>query len=253
MLKGVLLDLSGVLHVGGDVLPGAAEALAKLRAAGLSLRFVTNSTRRPKARLVTMLQDIGLEISANEVFTPAMAARDWLTEHGHSPHLLIHPDLAEDFANCTDRGSKAVVVGDAADGFTFDAMNAAFRQLMAGAPLLALAGNRMFMDADNQLSIDVGAFVRALEYAANTSSILLGKPAPAFFAMAAASMGLQLDQVAMVGDDAEADVAGALIAGVSVGILVRTGKYQSGDETRFDPTPSAVCDGIVEAVEYLLA
>ena len=56
----------------------------------------------------------------------------------------------------------------------------------------------------------------------------------------------------MIGDDAEADVAGALAAGAGTAVLVKTGKYREGDETRFDPAPSMVVDGIAEAVAALI-
>ena len=100
--------------------------------------------------------------------------------------------------------------------------------------------------------MDAGAFVRALEYASGTEALVLGKPARGFFEAAAASMGCALADVAMVGDDAEADVAGALAAGAGLGVLVRTGKYRDGDERRFRPGPSAVAADLAAAVEWLL-
>ena len=54
-------------------------------------------------------------------------------------------------------------------------------QKTAGAPLLALAHNRVFRDTDGFLSLDAGAFVAALEYASGKQAILLGKPSKAFF------------------------------------------------------------------------
>ena len=50
----------------------------------------------------------------------------------------------------------------------------------------------------------------------------------------------------MVGDDAEFDVAGALRAGVGAGVLVRTGKYRPGDESRHDPPPTLVLSSIAD-------
>jgi len=252
MIKGVLIDLSGVLYVGDAVLPGAAEALERLAAAGLPVRFVTNTTRKTKAALLAQLRGLGLPVAAEDVFTPAQAACDWLAAHGCAPHLLVHPGLEPDFADCAAEGPKAVVLGDAGESFDYARLNAAFRAIAGGAPFLALAANRVFKDADGGLSMDAGAFVAALEYASGVKAELLGKPAPAFFAAAAASMGLDLPQVAMIGDDAEADVAGALAAGAGAGLLVRTGKYREGDEERVSPAPTAVVEGIAEAVELIL-
>ncbi len=252
MIKGVLLDISGVLTEGTLALPGAVEVVARLSAAGLPLRFLTNTTRRPKRRLIADLHTVGIEVAPDEVFTPVAAVRHWLEENGYRPHLLIHPDLDEDFADCARSGPVAVVFGDAARGFTYDAMNEAFRLLRHGAPFLALAANRVFRDSDGELSLDAGPFVKALEFASDTEAKLFGKPAAGFFEASAASMGCAPADTVMVGDDAESDIAGALAAGVGAGLLVRTGKYRDRDEAHVSPPPTAVVADIAEATDWIL-
>jgi len=253
MIKGVLLDLSGVIYVGNKIVPGALEAIAGLRDAGLPVRFLTNTTRTPKRGILGNLRTMGLTVAADELFTPAEAACKWLAAHRRSPQLLVHQDLVEDFENLTAFDAKAVVIGDAGTGFTFDALNAAFRSLMNGAELLALANNRTFKDADGALSLDAGAFVAALEFASQRKATVLGKPSEDFFAAALASMDCAAGDAAMVGDDAEMDVSGALSAGLAAGVLVRTGKYRAGAEIRVDPPPSAVVDDLPAAVRWILA
>lgn len=252
MAKGVLIDLAGVVYSGDALLPGAAEAIGRLDAAGLPYRFVTNTTSKPLAAIVDQLSNFGLSVEPAQIFTPAAAAVAWLDEHGRVPHLLVHPGLKADFAGCRTEGRKAVVVGDAGPFFTYDRLNAAFRMLIGGAPFVALATNRVFLDADGELSMDAGAFVAALEYASQVKPIVMGKPAPRFFASAAASMGLALSDAAMIGDDAEADVAGGLDAGAGMAILVRTGKYRAGDEDKTTTHPTMVVDGLGEAVNGIL-
>ena len=252
MIKGVLLDIGGVVYVGDTALPGAVDAVARLTDAGLPVRCVTNTTRTSLAGIVKRLQRLGLAICADQVFTPSRAARAYLKQNDLAPHLLVHPALEDELAGITGGSGEAVVVGDAGDGFSYAAMNAAFRKLMGGAPFVALAANRMFKDADGELSIDCGAFVAALEYATGTTPVILGKPAPAFFEAAAASMGCALSETVMIGDDAEADVAGALSAGAAAAVLVRSGKYLEGDETKHTPPPTALAETLAEAAEWIL-
>jgi HAD superfamily hydrolase (TIGR01458 family) len=240
-----------VVYVGDTPLPGALEAVGRLRRAGLPLRFLTNTTRRSVRRLVADVRGIGLELDAEEVLTPAQLARAHLIEHHLTPHLLVHPDLEEEFADLPPGKSEAVVVGDAAEGFTYRNMNAAYRRLEAGAAFLALAENRNFKDADGQLSIDAGAFVRALEYASGRQALVLGKPAVAFFRQAVAALGCGPGEAVMVGDDAEADVGGALAAGLQ-GVLVQTGKYRPGDEAALDPAPTHVAEDLAAAADWIL-
>jgi HAD superfamily hydrolase (TIGR01458 family) len=253
MIKGVLLDLAGVIYEGDKALPGAADAVARLRDAGLPLRFVTNTTRSTKQMVLERLGRLGFRLEESELFAPAQAARAWLAENDCSPVLLVHPNLVQEFDGLPERPHRAVVVGDAGNAFTYDNLNHAFRELIGDARLIALAKNRTFKDADGELSLDTGAFVTALEYASQRSAVVLGKPAPAFFAAALTSMGCGPQQTVMVGDDAEADVAGALRAGLGAAILVRTGKYSLGDERRFDPPPTAIADGVAAAADWILA
>ena len=229
MISGVLLDLAGVIYEGERALPGALEAVDdRLRRAGLSLRFVTNTTRMTKHMVLQRLARLGLGVTESELFTPAQAAREWLARNDCSPSLLVHPDLVKEFQDDSDRADRAVVVGDAGEAFHYASLNRAFRELIAGASLIALAKNRSFKDADGRLSLDAGAFVAALEFASQRTALVLGKPAPGFFEAALTSMDCPPKHAVMVGDDAEADVAGALRAGLGGAVLVRTGKYTRG-------------------------
>ena len=252
MIRGVLLDLAGVVYEGDHVLPGAIDAVARLHKSGLPLRFVTNTTTRTKTALLARLEGLGLEITSDELFTPGQAAKAWLDRHETSPVLLVHPNLRCEFADIPARPKRAVVVGDAGKDFTYENMNHAFRALIDGATLLALAKNRTFKDGDGKLSLDAGAFVTALEYSSGQEAIVLGKPSPHFFDAALASMGCAPEHAAMVGDDAESDVAGALKAELARAVLVRTGKFRKGDETRFSPHPTVTVDDLPAAVQWIL-
>ena len=249
---GVLLDLGGVIYVGSTPIEGALAAVERLRAAGLPLRFITNTTRRSRRQVIEDLGRMGLQVLDDELATPALMARAYLEQRGLSPFLVVHPELEEDFACLAVGRSEAVVVGDAGGCFTYDRLNRAYRKIVAGAPLLALAMNRNFKDADGELSLDAGPFVAALEYAAKRKAVLLGKPSPEFFSIAVDDFGADRSEVVMIGDDAEADVGGAMAAGLK-GVLVRTGKYRSGDESTLEPAPNYVAESLDDAVTWILA
>ncbi len=250
MIHGVLIDLEGVLYVGGYPLPGAREALLSLRAAGIPLRFVTNTTRLTRASLVNRLTRMGLEVSLQHLFTPVVAARQYLIARNLTPHLLVHPDIRGEFADLTGPAPGAVLLGDAGPEFTYESLNQCFRLLLDGLPLLAMGSNRYFRNGGGW-NLDVGPFMAALEYAAELEAVVLGKPSDDFFQAAVASLDLPPQDVVMVGDDAEMDVCGALAAGLR-GVLVRTGKYRHGDEAKVEPRGGRVFDDLDAVVDYIL-
>jgi len=250
MIRGVLLDLSGVLYVGNKPLPGAIQAVQRLAAAGLPVRFITNTTRKTSDAILRQLANMQIHIRPDELFSAPIAAKDYLKKNSLNPYLLIHPNLEPGFSEYKQSSDiNAVLVGDAGDGFTYDKMNIAFRYIRAGAAFLALGVNRYFRDGD-QFSLDAGPFVHALEFATAQSATVIGKPAVEFYMSAVHAMHCKPDEVVMVGDDVEADVIGAVSAGLQ-GILVRTGKYIKGDEGKLGKHATCVSD-ITEAVESIL-
>jgi HAD superfamily hydrolase (TIGR01458 family) len=250
-VKGILLDLDGVVYVGRTALPGSLEAIARIRDATLALKFITNTTRRPRRKIVGDLASLGLDVATEDIFTPTAIAHNLLVQNTLVPFLIVHPDLREEFADLPEQGREAVVIGDAGRFFTYDLLNEAYRKIHHGAAFLALAKNRNFLDSDGELSLDAGPFVTALEYASGRSATVLGKPSPAFFKLAVEGLGCDPADVAMIGDDAEADAGGAMAAGL-MGILVRTGKYRPGQENNLPRPPTYIAENLGAAVDWLL-
>ncbi|HSI79434.1 MAG TPA: TIGR01458 family HAD-type hydrolase [Solirubrobacterales bacterium] len=246
---GLLLDIDGVLHVGDDPVPGAIEALEELRSLSAGVLLVTNTTSKPRRAIVERLRRIGFAVEEDEVVTPARMAVRRCHERGHEAVMLMVPDaLREDLAELDDAGEgqpvDAVVLGDLGPGFTEAALNSAFRALIDGAELIALQHNRYWRSAEG-LVLDVGAYAAALEYAAGVEAVVVGKPSRRFFADALATLGVDEDRALMVGDDVEADVGGALAAGIRA-VLVRTGKYREDAVRASAIAPTATIDSIAD-------
>lgn len=247
-LAAVLIDLDGVLYVEEHAVPGAARAVDELRASGLRLRFVTNTTSRSRRSIVDRLERLGFAAPGEEVVTPAALAVAHCRRRGHRRvNLLMNEAVKEDFTELQEASDDvdAVVVGDLGRGFTYDVLNEAFRQVMDGAELVALQKNRYWRTAGG-LSLDVGAFVAALEYATARDAVVVGKPAAGFFAAVLAELGVGARDAAMVGDDVESDVGGALEAGLA-GVLVRTGKFREEAVRRSGVEPTLTIDSIADA------
>ena len=127
MLKGVLLDLGGVVYEGDALLPGSWGAIARLKAGGLAVRYLTNITRQSRDVLRGKLESMGLDVAEYELFMPAIAARRYLLKQGLKPLLLVHSALLSEFKGLPNDGPEAVVIGDAGNDFTYASLNRAYR------------------------------------------------------------------------------------------------------------------------------
>jgi HAD superfamily hydrolase (TIGR01458 family) len=226
----VFFDISGVLYQGSELIPGAPEALRDVRDAGMTVRFLTNTSRKTCAQIRTDLAAFGIDTGEGEVITAPSAAHDYLEQHGLRPWCLVHPNILEEFADLDQDYPNAVVIGDAADDLNYANLNQAFRLCHGGATLVGIGANRFFRDGA-ELMLDAGPFIRAIEYAASVEAVIMGKPSREFFQQALSDAGCAPDRTLMVGDDVFGDVEGAMRCGMR-GCLVRSGKYQPGDEDR---------------------
>ncbi|XP_041368139.1 phospholysine phosphohistidine inorganic pyrophosphate phosphatase-like [Gigantopelta aegis] len=253
---GVLLDITGVLYdsgpEGGTAISGSVEAVKRLKASSLPVRFCTNETQCTKRMLVDKLQHLGFTMSENEVFPPAPAMCHILKQRNLRPHLLVHPDALPDFSACDRSNPNCVVIGDAADEFSYKNVNDVFRLLVSlDKPVLFSLGKGKYYKENNKLCLDVGPYMKALEYACDLEAEVVGKPSAAFFEAAVQDMGVEPGQVVMVGDDVVNDVGGAQACGIR-GVLVRTGKYRPQDEKHPTVNPDGIVDDLAQAIDSLL-
>jgi HAD superfamily hydrolase (TIGR01458 family) len=251
-IRALLLDLDGVLYVEDEPIAGAVEAVSHLRGAGLALRFVTNTTAHSRARTLEKLDRLGFHLDQQELVTPAGLAVTHCRRSGHARvALLMNDEVKDDFRELeeTEDAPDAVIVGDLGSAFGYDVLNRAFRQVMNGAELIALQKNRFWLRADG-LSLDVGPFVAALEYATGHDAYVVGKPSRGFFDEVLRDLGHTSAGAAMVGDDVESDIGGAQRAGLA-GILVRTGKYREEAVRASGIEPVATVESIVDVPALL--
>lgn len=262
-IAAVLIDIDGVLTVSWEPLPGAVEAVERLRAADIGLALVTNTTSRTRARIAERLADAGFPVGPDDILTaPAVTAVYLREHHPEARCLLINTgDVRDDLSGVTLVDEKdaegavpdVVVLGGAGAAFTYAALNRAFRLVQQGAALVAMHRNLYWRTAGG-LDLDTGAFLLGLEHAARSEAAVTGKPAGAFFAAALAHLGATPSEALMVGDDIESDVLAAQRHGIT-GVLVRTGKYLPETHAAADGTPDHVLDSFADVpalVERLL-
>jgi HAD superfamily hydrolase (TIGR01458 family) len=248
-IEGVLLDIDGVLTVSWEPLPGAADALRRLREDGVPFRLITNTTTKTRSALAATLRDAGLDVRDDEVVTAVVATADHLRGHhpGAGVFVLSDGDASADLdgIRLVDvEDADVIVLGGASDDFTYQTMNRIFRRLMDGAALVGMHRN-LFWKTARGWELDGGAYLAGLEEATRTRATICGKPEPPSFLAALRMLGFEPAQTAMVGDDVVTDIAGARSLGIR-GVLVRTGKYRHGDEGRLESPPDHVIGSVAD-------
>lgn len=250
-MQAILFDMDGVLYEGDKAIHGAADSINWCRQQEIPLLFLTNTTSRPRSALVTKLGAMGIQVDCREILTPPVAAANWLRQHCQQAAALFVPQQShEEFIGINIAASDtdpigAVVLGDLGDEWDFATYNRAFRLLMSNpdARLVALGMTR-YWKAEDGLRLDVGPFVKGLEYAVGTEPVVMGKPATPFFRAALSLTGTAAENTVMLGDDIRGDIGGAQQAGIH-SVLVRTGKFRPADLS-MGITPDAVIDSIAD-------
>jgi HAD superfamily hydrolase (TIGR01458 family) len=255
-MTAILLDIDGVLHVSGEAVPGAPEAVQELRGQGHRLRFVTNNTTRARDVLAGELRSIGFDLEGDDISTTPLAAGRLL--QGKRVLALTMSSIRDDLAQYVELvsdGADVVLLGGADESeetgavFSYGNLNRAYAEVREGARLVCLHKNRWWQTSKGPL-LDAGAFVAGLEYAAGVEADVVGKPTPAYFEAALAEVDASPSDAVMVGDDVEADIGGAKAIGMR-GVLVRTGKFRPAALREAHPQPDAVVDSIADLPSYL--
>jgi HAD superfamily hydrolase (TIGR01458 family) len=252
-VKGLLLDIDGVLTVSWKPIPGAVDAIDALRAAEMPFLLLTNTTIKTRRDLVRTLRDGGFDVLGDEILTATVGTGAYLRRHhpGERCYLIAKGDVSEDLfgVDLVEDEAEVVVISGAEEGFTYDKLNKAFNMLMSGASLVTMHKN-LYWKTEDGMKLDAGAFVAGLELASGTEATVVGKPSAPFFDAALDLLGIDRSHTAMIGDDIESDVLAAQSAGLT-GIQVRTGKYRVDDLERASGEPDHVIDSIADLPELL--
>ena len=271
-VRGLLLDLDGVLILAGRPIEGASEAIATLDRRGIPYRIVTNTSLMSRRQMSSWGARLGLSLPPERILSALSLSAAYTRTRfpGGTIFVIASEDarteftgqrlLSDEEAGRPGAVAAAVVVGDSPESATYDNLNHAFRLVRGGAELIGMHRNPWWLTPDGP-TLDSGAFVAGLEFASGRRARVIGKPAPAFFREAAAELiadlpGASRRDLAMVGDDVVNDVLAAQRLGLR-GVFVRTGKH--GDQElaaaaarrRGGGRPTLVADSLAAVVAAL--
>jgi HAD superfamily hydrolase (TIGR01450 family) len=263
---GVLFDIDGVLVTSWKPIPGAAEALAVLADHQIARSYLTNTTTRTRQQIASALCDAGIDVRPDEVITAAALTADYvranypdahclLVNNGHITDDMPGIDIVDSSAAGADSEVPDVILlGGAGPEYSHRTLSRIYEWMAQGVPVVAMHRSTAWTTTEG-LRIDTGMYLIGMEETSGRKATAVGKPAPAGFLAAAARLGVDPDEMYMVGDDLNNDVLAAQVVGMT-GVLVRTGKFRQDTLDRwaadeFAMQPNHVIDSVAELPELL--
>lgn len=248
-MLGYLIDMDGVICKGSHLLPGADRFIEGLLAADVPFLFLTNNSQRTRRDVATRLQRLGVDVGESHVFTCAMATARFLARQkpGGTAFVIGEGGLLTALHNngyaVVDRDPDYVVVGEGRT-LTFEIMETALNMIRGGSKLVATNLDPNCPTPEGSRP-GCGALVALLESASGQKAFSVGKPSPVMFRSACAELGLEPDQVVLIGDTMETDILGAVQLGCR-SVLVLSGSTSRADLARYAYRPDKVVSSIAE-------
>jgi 4-nitrophenyl phosphatase len=259
-LRGLLIDLDGVVYTGREPIPGAAGFLAEARQRGLKFLLVTNNSTTSPELVAERLRSMDIQVLPEEILTSAQAAVAYVRAHaepGSRVRIVGEAGLRqaveeEGFVVVEDgeAGADWVIAGlDRA--FSYEKLTGATRAIMAGAHFVATNVDALLPVEGGQVLPGAGTIVAAIQTATAVAPVVLGKPEPGLFEVGVQRLGgLALDQVAMIGDRMDTDVVGGQRAGLRT-ILVLSGVTTPAEAAAASTQPDATVADLAHVADLL--
>ena len=247
----VLIDLDGVLRLGKSAAPGLGEFLKFLERNSIKAAIISNTTQSSAKSLRKFFDEKGVQLNL-PMLTAADATAGYIKTRFKKAAVFAMPEILELFEDVLDiQNPEVVVMGDLGKEWSFEKLNAIFKFAHNNVPIVAMQKNKFWKTPEDGLLLDLGAFVKAIEYAADVESLLIGKPSPLYFEQGLNVMGVAKgEEFIMIGDDLTNDIYPVSELN-GKGILIYTGKtsYPLPADTKRLPDFEAM--NLIEAIEIL--
>ncbi|RDZ64973.1 HAD family hydrolase [Haloferax sp. Atlit-12N] len=248
--RGVVLDVDGTVVRGDEAIPGALDGLAAVDAAGLDRLFVSNNPTKAPVAYEARLRGAGIDATADEVVTSGTTTTAYLADRhpgartfcvGEAGFRDQLRDAGLELVGSTDDPEVVVVAIDRE--FHYDDLRDANRALRSGAAFYGTDPDVIIPTADGDIP-GSGAIINAVAGVAERDpDAILGKPSKVAQEYVLDKLGLPPEEVLIVGDRLDTDIAFGLDAGMGTA-LVRTGVTDDAALAASEYEPDHVLDGL---------
>jgi arabinose operon protein AraL len=251
--RGWLLDLDGTVYLGEALVPGAAEAIAALRADGRRVVFLSNKPLQTRAEYAAKLTRLGVAAEAEDVINSSLVlARHLATLDAGAPVFVIgEPPLVAELAahgfevRQDERVRWVVIAFDRT--FDYAKLNTALQAVRRGARLIATNPDRTCPVEGGEIPDCAGMMAAVEAVTGETVSVIVGKPSPIILEVALARLGVDARDAAIVGDRIETDIVMGKRLGLAT-VLVLSGVTRTNDPRVAEIAPDLVLPSIRDLI-----
>lgn len=252
-LKGLIIDMDGVLWRGSEPLRGLVDFFAFLRAREIRLVLATNNSSQGEAQYVERLASHGVQVNRDEIVTSSSATAEYLTtilptaSHVYVIGMQSLKDALTRRGFIVDNTDAAAVVVGIDWEISYEKLKRATLLIRAGAKFIGSNPDKTFPSPEG-ISPGTGALLAALEAATDVKPEVVGKPQPLMYKQAMQRLKLAPDVVAALGDRLDTDILGAIRSGIK-SILVMSGVTSPALLAESEVKPDWVFEDIFELVK----
>jgi HAD superfamily hydrolase (TIGR01450 family) len=252
--RGWLFDLDGTVYLGERLIPGAAEAIGALRAAGRRVAFLSNKPLQTRADYAAKLTGLGVPAEPEEVINSSLVLARYLREldPGAPVYVIGEPPMIAElrehgFEVREDERVRWVVIAFDRT-FTYAKLNTALQAVKRGARLIATNPDRTCPVEGGEIPDCAGMIAAVEAVTGRRVETVVGKPSPIILEVALAALGVAAADAVMVGDRIETDITMGKRLGLHT-ILVLSGVTRPDDPRIAALAPDHVLRSIEEIIE----
>lgn len=261
-IKHVALDMDGTIYLGANIFPWTLDFLRKLKENNITYSFLTNNPTKSISDYLAKLHKLGIEATADEIYTTAVATIDYIKLNfpdAKRLYVVGTPSMLAEFEAAgfelaadspDDRPDLLVVAFDMT--LTYAKLCRAAWWASQGLPYIATNPDRVCPTDLPTILVDCGSMTECIHHATGRRpDVVIGKPNPDMLRCIMAKRGLEPEEVAMCGDRIYTDVASARNAG-ALGVLVLSGETTLDTALSNDPQPEITALTVADFGDLLI-
>ncbi len=254
-IKGLILDMDGVLWRGDQPLLDMQAFFASMDSFGIQVILATNNATKSVSQYQEKLRQFGVSLPANHIVNSAMSAAYYLKNKYPSggPVFVVGESglvtTLEDWGFHLAENDVLAVVAGLDRTITYAKLSSAAQLIRSGVEFIGTNPDLTF-PSPNGLTPGAGSVLAFIEAGSGVKPIITGKPEPFMFDLALQRMGLAPDQVLAIGDRLDTDILGGQRAGCRTGVVL-TGVATLTEIQSWSPQPDLVLENLADLPHLL--